>query len=295
MSKSINCPSCGAANQLLDAKNSKFCAFCGNSIDTSISDNKESISAIKSKPKIGPFHSLELRSRGIYSIEELIPWFSDSKLQEIESLDLSGNNISSLKGLEKFTHASKIILSNNKFRDISDSDLKIINNMYLTYFRQKIYIELDDNDFENYHWMDKIDVDKIINTYEGRISQDKNIKITWDKEDNNASFGIYAGNNISIEKNHPLNIFEKAKLPQKTGCFIATATMGSYEHPTVMELRYFRDYWILQKSWGYGFVQWYYHYGGVAAKFIEKSFILKMISYLCIVKPFFYLSRILKK
>ena len=58
-------------------------------------------------------------------------------------------------------------------------------------------------------------------------------------------------------------------------CFIATATMGSYHHPEVMELRKLRDNWILKKKWGESFVEWYYHYGAIAAKSIEKSFVLK--------------------
>ena len=74
------------------------------------------------------------------------------------------------------------------------------------------------------------------------------------------------------------------------GCFIATATMGSYDNPKVKQLRQFRDEWILQKSWGESFVKYYYIYGARAAKVIEKSSILKKISYLLIVKPLVYLS-----
>lgn len=81
----------------------------------------------------------------------------------------------------------------------------------------------------------------------------------------------------------------------KTGCFIATTAMGSYDHPEVIELRHFRDEWILEKSWGNSFVEWYYNYGAIAAKFIEKSFVLKKLCYLLIVKPLVYLSRIVKK
>jgi len=51
--------------------------------------------------------------------------------------------------------------------------------------------------------------------------------------------------------------------------------MGSYNNPEVIELRNFRDNWVLMKKWGEGFVQWYYHYGAIAAKSIEKSFVLK--------------------
>lgn len=60
-----------------------------------------------------------------------------------------------------------------------------------------------------------------------------------------------------------------------------------------MELRHFRDGWILEKSWGERFVNWYYHYGAIAAKLIEKSFVLKKLCYLLIVKPLVYLSRIM--
>jgi hypothetical protein len=86
----------------------------------------------------------------------------------------------------------------------------------------------------------------------------------------------------------------KLQKEKKIGCFIATAAMGSYDHPQVMELRHFRDEWILTKNWGESFVNWYYHYGEKAAKLIDKSNILKQFSYLLIVKPLVYLSRILK-
>jgi hypothetical protein len=80
-----------------------------------------------------------------------------------------------------------------------------------------------------------------------------------------------------------------------SGCFIATAAMGSYNHPLVVELRHFRDNWILEKKWGEAFVAWYYHYGAIAAKSIEKSFVLRKLSYIFIVNPLVYLSRFLKK
>ena len=78
------------------------------------------------------------------------------------------------------------------------------------------------------------------------------------------------------------------------GCFIATAALGSYDHSEVIELRHFRDQWILTKNWGAEFVKWYYHYGAIAAKGIEKSFTLRKLSYLFIVKPLVFLSRLVK-
>jgi hypothetical protein len=104
-------------------------------------------------------------------------------------------------------------------------------------------------------------------------------------------------NKVSIEKRNTQPSLAKLTANEISGgkCFIATATMGSYNHPTVIELRHFRDDWILEKSWGTGFVKWYYHYGAKAAKVIEKSFLLKKICYLLIVKPLYILSKIVKK
>ena len=82
---------------------------------------------------------------------------------------------------------------------------------------------------------------------------------------------------------------------QNSGCFIATATLGNYDHALVIELRQFRDEWILTKTWGEGFVQWYYRYGAIAAKFIEKSTLLKSISFFFIVFPLVILSRVVKR
>jgi len=105
----------------------------------------------------------------------------------------------------------------------------------------------------------------------------------------NIKIAIAYDSSIAVYKQN-LEVYNK-----KSGCFIATATMGSYDHPTVMELRHFRDNWILQKSWGERFVKWYYHYGSIVAKFIENSFVLRKISYFLIVSPLFYLARIVKK
>ncbi|MGG7037137.1 MAG: CFI-box-CTERM domain-containing protein, partial [Flavobacterium sp.] len=112
--------------------------------------------------------------------------------------------------------------------------------------------------------------------------------------------GFQKSNNIFLS--HFKNVWEynkkqintsKSKIESNGKCFIATATVGSYDHPEVMELRNFRDNWILEKKWGESFVKWYYHYGAKAAKVIEKSFVLKKISYFIIVKPLYILSKIL--
>tara|TARA_B110000467_G_scaffold67058_1_gene61111 strand:- start:3870 stop:5840 length:1971 start_codon:yes stop_codon:yes gene_type:complete len=73
--------------------------------------------------------------------------------------------------------------------------------------------------------------------------------------------------------------------PPKSGCFIATATMGDINHPTVLHLREFRDLYLLKKKWGASFVRYYYNYGPYPARIIEKSPILKYASYFIFIKP----------
>jgi hypothetical protein len=83
-------------------------------------------------------------------------------------------------------------------------------------------------------------------------------------------------------------------LKPKGGCFIATAAMGSYDHPVVMDLRMFRDNWLLKRDWGVSFTKWYYIYGAKVAKHIEKSIFMKKVAYLLIVKPLHFISNKLK-
>ena len=74
-------------------------------------------------------------------------------------------------------------------------------------------------------------------------------------------------------------------------CFIATATMGSYDHPEVIELRRFRDNWLLKKPWGRSFTKYYYRYGSYPAKFIENKKLFKKISYYLVIKPLLFIVR----
>jgi DNA-directed RNA polymerase subunit RPC12/RpoP len=81
---------------------------------------------------------------------------------------------------------------------------------------------------------------------------------------------------------------------QKKGCFIATAAMGDYNHPIVMDLRLFRDNWLLKKEWGKSLTNWYYTHGPKAANVIDKSFVLKKLTFVFIVKPLHFITKGLK-
>tara|TARA_B100002052_G_C15876155_1_gene597106 strand:- start:1104 stop:2471 length:1368 start_codon:yes stop_codon:yes gene_type:complete len=77
---------------------------------------------------------------------------------------------------------------------------------------------------------------------------------------------------------------------KKKGCFIATATMGDYDDPTVIGLRVFRDEYLDKNKWGRAFIKHYYEYSPFFANVIKKSTLLKRISYNIIVKPLYNIS-----
>jgi hypothetical protein len=80
----------------------------------------------------------------------------------------------------------------------------------------------------------------------------------------------------------------------KGGCFIATAAMGDYNHPLVIDLRLFRDNWLLKRDWGTNFTAWYYKHGPKAASVIERSLLLRKITFYLVVKPLQYITKNLR-
>ena len=86
--------------------------------------------------------------------------------------------------------------------------------------------------------------------------------------------------------------------PQSSGCFIATAAMGSEFHPDVLLLRQFRDEWLLGgrfKKAGQVFVKTYYQYSPPIANFISTNETLRAITRWCIVRPLRLVANILLK
>ena len=105
--------------------------------------------------------------------------------------------------------------------------------------------------------------------------------------------GLYEDSsyNEQIEAVIPIGTENEKPAGAGGGCFIATAAMGDYDHPVVMDLRLFRDNWLLQRDWGVKFTKWYYTHGPKAAKIIDKSTILKKITFMVIVKPLQVLTK----
>jgi len=99
--------------------------------------------------------------------------------------------------------------------------------------------------------------------------------------------------NSDVYKNDKYNSWleEQKSADKKSGCFIATATTGDYNHQIVKELRVFRNDWLLKRKWGINFTYWYYTHGPKAAKVIGKSKLLKTLSFYLLVKPLHFIVK----
>lgn len=253
---------------------------------------------------------LNLDSMKIKSFNELLLHYDILEIEELKILSLNNNEIKNWDGIENFKRLEKLSIRNNMIenfpstlpKEISEYDSNLAVVKFLDLRNNKISnigeyapvfddaeILLDGNPLE----FDSIPKQvKSCHTF-----KDDGREICWDFEmiidDENKLIFQQKKNQKDISSVAPLISSEESKPAGK--CFIATATMGSYDHPKVMELRDFRDNWILQKSWGQQFVKHYYYYGKKIATRIESNMFLKEVSYILIVKPLVVLSRILKK
>lgn len=99
----------------------------------------------------------------------------------------------------------------------------------------------------------------------------------------------------AIKEMDPSYADPSPKAQKPDSCFVITATMGDFHHPTVTLLRQFRDTWILKRPNGPGFVAWYYRHGPALAAFIAKSPRRRRASYILIVVPATWCARVLMR
>ena len=102
---------------------------------------------------------------------------------------------------------------------------------------------------------------------------------------------------IQKSLNTHFTVIKKLKDPKakSSGCFIATAALGDYNHPVVLDLREFRDNWLLKRQWGIKFTEWYYRHGPKAARLIKQSLFLRKIVFVILVKPLHILTNTIKQ
>lgn len=79
-------------------------------------------------------------------------------------------------------------------------------------------------------------------------------------------------------------IKDNVKFIDKTGCFVITACFNDPNHSVVVDFKRFRDSHLMTCSAGIKFVEFYYRYGPIAAKFIEgKNYLKKPLRYLFLI------------
>ncbi|MEY4930080.1 MAG: hypothetical protein RI909_804, partial [Bacteroidota bacterium] len=106
--------------------------------------------------------------------------------------------------------------------------------------------------------------------------------------------GVYDNSLYSDAINQSVLPIDLKKDKDKGNCFIATAALGNYDHPVVVDLRIFRDKWLLQRNWGVRFTNWYYTHGPKAANVIKKSKLLKTLTFTLIVKPLQLITKLIR-
>ena len=269
---------------------------------------------------------LDLSSKEIESFEDILQHYDLEEIENITHLDLSNNNISNWDGFLNFKRLIKINLSNNKLNALPKDLLSFDKDLKYCPISPLLHLDVSNNlinltqiEFANFEsGLNVIDFESIVNIedFPSTIFLETFLELTKDlkkrtvtteykllkneDEVNHNFFQITLSDETAIyycQVSKIKEVVEEVNLDssnEKGKCFVATATMGDYDHPEVMELRNFRDNWILRKSWGVTFVKYYYYYGEIIACKIEKNNFLKKISYLAIVKPLVFISRKIK-
>lgn len=257
---------------------------------------------------------LNLSSMNIKSFEEIQSHYDLKDLNEVTELNLDNNQIVKWDGLEVFKRLKSLSIKNNLLEEfpselptnIYENDSKfnladvVIRKLDLSNNRIKtiglIVPKFPHSNHEIILTGNPLNLSLIPDKVQSFFLYNNGNKVFW-------SYNLIIDSDFRLKfdfippkiKNVEVNIESNSNEKSSGKCFIATATMGSYDHPEVMELRGFRDDWILKQSWGQNFVKWYYHYGEKLAKVIEQSFVLKKISYWVIVKPLVKFSKFFNK
>lgn len=85
-------------------------------------------------------------------------------------------------------------------------------------------------------------------------------------------------NKILIQFEKPIIVpLQKTETDSVSGCFVLTACYGDEKHPVVQGFREFRDAHLMKTKFGRSFIDFYYKYGPVAAKSVEKMTTVKAV------------------
>lgn len=113
-----------------------------------------------------------------------------------------------------------------------------------------------------------------------------------------AAFGSSGGKDwvkSVLKQLSPEQTGQLAEKPAASGCFIATACYGAYDHPAVQEFRWFRDARLSQWGWGRRFIETYYRLSPPMADFIRERPVLAATVRRCLLAPILRLVVLARK
>ena len=279
--KTKQCPSCGAS-----ASNLQNCEFCG-SFFVRYSDLKITSKDLYSK--VGEFnkfifpgleHELS-RNLSLQTKKNFI--VTDIKLNNtihaqivasyaIQDLLKSSNiEIPSLAIHVPFPEHNKI--EHDKFRELEESRL----------FKYTHNAEIGVHDYVIDFGSDCLGASYLVSK----------ILIEVNGIDPESELNYESSNYINEEPSDFNGGYGSINESKKGNCFIATATMGDYKHPVVIELQHFRDQYLKNKIWGIEFIDWYCRNAPILATYISKSTFLKKISLWIVIRPLLIITRII--
>lgn len=296
----VVCPSCGGTLNIEPKSEFVFCNFCGN---------KFSIPKVSTnQPNIDNYMKLADSSVGTSTNEKAIDYYN--KVLEIEPENYKAkigvafaayftSSLMSPHLLEmsvRFKDAYKTVPAKEKeaisteIKSYTLTACRNFHSMALSHYKEfKGQVNDVQDEFHRWSVMVIMTIDSILSIKEG----DKGISKAL------AEYGIYVlGQNnyfkpsyvrekVAEYQNYIQGIDPNYVAPTvPTGfCFIATATMGDYNHPYVITLRKFRDNYLQKSYFGEKFIKLYYRTSPPFAGLISKSNMLRKISLRLIVKP----------
>lgn len=275
MMKTVQCPSCGAS-----ASNLQNCEFCGSLFVR--------------------FNDLNIITKDLYSKNGEFNKFIFPGLEKELSKNLS------LQTKENWI-VTDVNLNNKIYAQIVASkgieDLLKKNNIKIPSI--SIHIPFGEHNKYEFEKFQELEESRLFKHTYDQESGFHDYVIDFGSDARGASYLVskilieVEGIDPESELNYETSDFngekDSSNVTNKSNCFVATATMGGYNHPIVIELQHFRDQYLKNKSWGLKFIDWYYQNGPIIANFISKSSFLKKLSFWFLIKPLTIVTRFIIK
>lgn len=312
------CPNCGGEIKLTEGQSSIICKFC----NTSIVFNKETFEnkSHEHTNKIKSWKELAKSAHIGGNSDEAIEYYN--KILEVNDNDIESwigkagciwtkSTLSEPKLSESASYLAKAIEKSNYDKSIINDASSILSTQIITlaehsdqYWNEHQVLEVP---LQSGSLISKVCLFAVSNGFD-KIIISKAAVYSWNLTkqfwlDKEGELIIpFLINILDQEPSYKIELIDGSKkvfkkflndkykefkdnCTQIKPCFVATATMGNYDHPYVIILQNFRDTYLIHKNWGNQFINLYYTYGPTLANIIENNFLLKKISFFLVIMP----------